>query len=34
MLPWRKNFWMTTIGSLSNGNGVSNKNGKKVVDLD
>ena len=30
-LPWLQNFWMTTIGSLSNDDGDGNENGKKAI---
>ena len=31
-LPWYQNFWIPTIGSLSNNNGDGNENGKKTID--
>ena len=30
-LPWLQNFWMTTMGSLSNDDGDGNENGKKAI---
>ena len=32
-LPWKQNFWITTIGSLSNDDGDGNENGKKAKRL-
>ena len=32
-LPWQQNFWITTIGSLSNDNDDNNENGKKALGL-
>ena len=31
-LPWQQNFWITTMGDLSNDNGDGNENGKKAID--
>ena len=33
MLPWLQNFWIKTIGSLSNDDGDGNENGKKVIGI-
>ena len=30
-LPWLQNFWMTTMGSLSNDDGDGNENDKKAI---
>ena len=33
-LLWQQNFWITTLGSLSNDDGDGNENGKKAIGLD
>ena len=30
-LPWLQNFWIKTLGSLSNDDGDGNETGKKVI---
>ena len=32
-LPWQQNFWITTMGDLSNDNGDGNERGKKAIGL-
>ena len=32
-LPWLQNFWITTVGSLSNNDGDGNENTQKVISL-
>ena len=31
MLPWSQNFWITTVGSLSNDDGDDNENGRMLL---
>ena len=33
MLLWQQNFWITTIGDLTNDDGDGNENGKKAIGL-
>ena len=32
-LPWQQNFWITTMGDLSNDNGDGNEHGIKAIGL-
>ena len=32
-MPWKQKFWMTTMKSLSKGDGENNENGKKAIGL-